>query len=95
MILMRISHLCYCPEAENLFNTLLQTHPKSFPYEQSCKKGETEDQQSPVALSYLWFDIILILVVVKLLALEHEVPLLPVLDNGALLFQPADLQGPL
>lgn len=95
MILIRISHLYYCPKAENLFNTLLQTHPKPFPYEQSCKKGEIEDWQSPVASSYLWFDIILVLVVVKLLALKHEVPLLPVLDDGALLFQPANLQGPL
>lgn len=90
-----MSHLCYCPEAENSFNTLLQTHPKPFPDEQSCKKGKTKDQRSPAVSSYLWFDIVLILVVVKLLALKHEVPLLPVLDNGALLFQPADLQGPL
>jgi len=69
--------------------------PNPFPYEQSCKKVETEDWQSPVASSYLWFDIVLVLVVVKLLALKHKVPLLPVLDDGALLFQPADLQRPL
>lgn len=56
---------------------------------------ETEHQQSPAPSSYLWFGIVLVLVVVKLLALEHEVALLPVLDDGALLLQPARLQGPL
>lgn len=63
--------------------------------QQGSGKQQAEDLRSWRPSSYLRLDIILVLVVVELLALEHEVPLLPVLDNGALLFQPANLQGPL
>lgn len=49
----------------------------------------------PLLRSYLGLEVFLLLVVTQVLCFQDEVSLLPVLDDGALLFQPTSFQRPL